>query len=141
MTSTRTDSIEFLHDKFTEILTTIAELRAMTYQTKGILFVRHTYSQDALLQNPLLLRITAMASVIENLFESWQRYQAVDQSLEIFYYKNKLLVETAIHSLMDEIGSRRPTFWEQARSLLLGIVRKIASLAIGHDHLPRIGKD
>jgi|SRR5580698_7097715 hypothetical protein len=111
---------------FVQIYGKIDELNAGIFAKHGVfIFKTHVFSQDELLDHPLLDDIRALCGQIDTIVQSWLANQNVDAKLASLYYENRILVEQRLSSLRAEIVARKPTFWEALLHTIEGLIRQV----------------
>ncbi len=66
---------------FTDLSIELNDLRPLIYRKRGIIFKKHVYSVDDLLEDEVFYNIRATFGVIEENMKQWQKHGSVDYEL------------------------------------------------------------
>lgn len=138
-----------LSNWFDRIFREIAVVQSQINQKNGFwIFKRHIYSQEELLNSPILNKIDAMTQNIGYNLESWAKYGKLGKETQEFYTRKRDEVSSKLNQTNYRIAQRQPTWWEQSGAFFLGATQHILQnlplivelISITRHRFPGLGK-
>jgi hypothetical protein len=119
------DGIEYVKNGFTRIFRECDVLEAKVHKLTGIIFKRHLYPEDGLLESEHFSRIESLSGKIKDDIERWGTARTLSARIYALYNENAREVHERLDRIVQKIGNRKPTGWERLRELFLSFLRMV----------------
>jgi hypothetical protein len=117
------EGVEYLRNGFGKINDECDALEEKVNMLIGIIFVRHKYSVEALLESDHFSKIESFAGKIRTDFETWAATNKLSYRLEILYNHHIEALQARIDRITAKIKQREPTIWEKVCSAFMRLSR------------------
>ena len=106
---------DYLEAAFRRIDKKIDELLLKKDEIKGLIFKRHKYTAEELLNSPEYDRIKSLIEKINDDITNWKNSNRLSLSTRNIYNTNRDLLETRLIDTENKIRNREPTWWENVK--------------------------
>jgi hypothetical protein len=113
MRKKQTAEIEYLKSGFSRIQAELDMLELKIGIIIGLVFKRHQYSVDALLNSEHLRKVESYVRKIGDDISRWEQTGKLSFGVRRVYNQSAEAVHERIHALNERIQQRVPTFWEK----------------------------
>jgi len=126
------EGLGYLESGFARINEELDGLEEKVHLVIGIIFRRHKYTADDLLDSNQMERIKSLAGKIKDDVNRWDSAGKLSRRLKMFYNENAESVQERLRMINQTIQERKPTLWEKVggffRRLYLAIVRLLPTM-------------
>jgi hypothetical protein len=117
------EGVEYLRTGFGKISDECDALEEKVNVLIGIVFVKHKYSVEALLESDHFSKIESFTGKIRSDFEAWADINKLSYRLEILYNHHVEALQARIDRIIAKIKQREPTIWEKVCSAFIRLSR------------------
>jgi hypothetical protein len=117
------DGIEYVKNGFTRIFRECDTLEEKVNKLTGIMFKRHFYSSDDLLESDHFSKIESFSGKIKDDIERWGTANKLSARIYSFYNENAREVHDRMERIMHKIWNRKPTGWERLCEVFVSFFR------------------
>jgi len=111
--------------KFRPVFREIKALERKIYKKEGLIFTRHIYSVDELLNSEHHRRIYSYTEKIGDDIQHWYDQGKLSEDEEEYYYLKRNEVEDELEDINTQIEEREPTWWENLQGVIIEFVTVI----------------
>jgi len=99
--------------KFKKIYTEIERLEAKITKKSGLIFKKHKYTIEELMESPHHQRISSIAQKIGDDVVNWAMANKLSEDEKDQYNKERDIVDSKLNEIHLNIEKREPTWWEK----------------------------
>lgn len=122
------EGYDYLESGFAKINDELDNLEEKVHIVIGIIFRRHRYTAEDLLDSKQMDRIKSFAEKIKDDMKLWETSGKLSYSLKMFYNENAESVQERLRMINQTIQYRKPTLWERVGGFFRRLYRAIVEL-------------
>lgn len=122
---------------FSGVMKDLLKVEKRIYERKVFVFVRHRYSKEELISDPVFENIETRFLAFEDIIESQRSFGMNDEWIENEYYKLKMQLAFRVYDIQSKIHTRKPIGWDSA----INILDRIFGATVGYitgNFIPRL---
>jgi hypothetical protein len=122
------EGIACLENVFAKINGEIDDLEEKVHIVIGLIFRRHKYTVEDLLDSKQMDRIKSLAEKIKDDVNRWESAGKFPYRLKMFYNENAESVQDRLRIINHTIQERKPTLWERVGGFFRRLYRAVVEL-------------
>jgi len=119
------EGLEYLEKGFDRIFRECDLIEEKINVIVGIVFRRHRYSAEDLLDSDHMEKIKSFCGKIKDDIDRWEAVGRLPLRVEMHYNDKAEEVRERVNEISDMVRERRPTFWERIGGFLVGLYRSV----------------
>jgi len=121
-------TLAYLENGFVKINDELDDIERKVNQIVGLIFRRHRYTVESLLDSSQMNRIKSLAGKIKDDVGQWDTAGKLPYRLKIFYNENAESVQNRVRMINQTIQDRNPTLWEKVSGFFRQLYRIVVEL-------------
>jgi hypothetical protein len=121
-------TLAYLENGFEKINEELDDIEGKVNQITGLVFRRHRYTAEDLLDSSQMNRIQSLAGKIKDDVSRWDANGKMPYRLKLFYNENAESAQSRMRMINQIIQDRRPTLWEKVGGFFRQLYRIIVEL-------------
>jgi hypothetical protein len=121
-------TLAYLENGFGKINDELGDIEGKVNQVVGLIFKRHKYTAEDLLDSSQMNRIKSLAGKIKDDIARWDAAGKMPYRLKVFYNENAESVQNRLRMINQTIQSRKPTLWEKVGGFFRRLYKIIVEL-------------
>ena len=122
------DGLSYLESGFEKINGELADLERKVHLVIGLVFRRHKYTVDDLMDSDQMNRIQSFAGKIKDDVKRWEAAGKLPHRLKMLYNENAESVQERLRMINHAIQERKPAIWEKVGGFFRRLYRAIVEL-------------
>jgi hypothetical protein len=119
-------TLAYLENGFGRINDELDDIEGKVNLVVGMVFKRHRYTAEGLLDSSQMNRIKSLAGKIKDDVSLWDTAGKLPYRLKIFYNENAESVQNRLRTINQTIQDRNPTLWE----IVGGFFRRLYKIVV-----------
>jgi len=121
-------TLAYLENGFGRINEELDDIERKVNQVVGLVFRRHRYTVEGLLDSSQMNRIKSLAGKIKDDITRWDTAGKLPYRLKVFYNENAESVQNRMRMINQTIQDRNPTLWEKVGGFFRQLYRIVVEL-------------
>jgi len=121
-------TLAYLENGFRKINEELDDIEKKVSQVVGLVFKRHRYTVEGLLDSSQMNRIKSLAGKIKDDIGQWDTAGKLPYRLKMYYNENAESVQNRLRAINQTIQDRNPTLWESVGGFFRQLYRIVVEL-------------